>query len=189
MKLSFYYVDQGHIEYLKEKEIEYRGFTTVPNLKYASKTKFVYGVVMQIGELNYFVPVTSYNRSKEDNIVIKVTEHKRMKLVGSLRFNYMIPVPGFCLTPVNFKDTSFSEEYKILLDKEYRYLKKNVGIGTIQKQAKKTYEKVLGGTDLQLIKNSCAFQLLERACLEYIDNHLPARDMNREVEKWLNKKK
>ena len=126
MKLSFYYVDQGYIEYLKEKEIEYRGFTTVPNLKYASKTKFVYGVVMQIGELNYFVPVTSYNRSKEDNMIIKITEHK----------------------------------YKILLDKEYRYLKKNVGIGTIQKQAKNTYEKVIDGTDLQLVKNSCAFQLL-----------------------------
>lgn len=136
MKLSFYYVDQGYIEYLKEKEIEYRGFTTVPNLKYASKTKFVYGVVMQIGELNYFVPVTSYNRSKEDNMIIKITEHK----------------------------------YKILLDKEYRYLKKNVGIGTIQKQAKNTYEKVIEGTDLQLVKNSCAFQLLEMACREYIEN-------------------
>ena len=87
MKLSFYYVDQGYIEYLKEKEIEYRGFTTVPNLNYANKTKFVYGVVMQIDELNYFVPVTSYNKSKEDNIVIKVTEHKIIKSVGSLRFN------------------------------------------------------------------------------------------------------
>lgn len=72
MKLSFYYVDQEYIEYLKEKEIEYRGFTTVPNLNYA----------------------------------------------------------------------------------------------------KKTYQKVLEGTDLQLLKNSCAFQLLEMACREYIEKHL-----------------
>lgn len=172
MKLSFYYVDQGYIDYLKEKEIEYRGFTTVPNLNYANKTKFVYGVVMQIDELNYFVPVTSYNKSKEDNIVIKVTEHKIIKSVGSLRFNYMIPVPVACLTSVNFKDMSFPEEYKTLLDKEYRYLKKSIGIGNIQKQAKKTYQKVLEGTDLQLLKNSCAFQLLEMACREYTEKYL-----------------
>ena len=76
MKLSFYYVDQGYIEYLKEKEIEYRGFTTVPNLKYASKTKFVYGVVMQIGELNYFVPVTYIDNRNDEKVEIIIDELK-----------------------------------------------------------------------------------------------------------------
>lgn len=40
MKVSFYYVNEEYIEYLKQKEIDYRGFTTVPNVKYNSKSKF-----------------------------------------------------------------------------------------------------------------------------------------------------
>ena len=172
MKLSFYYVDQDYIDYLKAVELEQRGFTTVPNVAYANKEKFVYGVVMQIDELNYFVPVTSYNSSKEDNVLIKVKDHNIMKSVGSLRFNYMIPVPGFCLTAVDFTDPGFSKEYKILLEKEYRYLKKTVGVANIQKRARRTYEKVIEGTDLQLIRNSCAFLILEDACRKYIERRV-----------------
>lgn len=34
MKIAFYYVDIDYINYLKQKEIEYRGFTTIPNFEY-----------------------------------------------------------------------------------------------------------------------------------------------------------
>lgn len=34
MKISFYYVDENYIKYLKEKEISARGFTCVPNVEY-----------------------------------------------------------------------------------------------------------------------------------------------------------
>lgn len=167
MKAAFYYVDEKYITYLKDIEIESRGFTTVPNVKYANSHKFVYGAVMSINEIDYFVPISSYIKKQEDNIVIKVKDrdNKRGKAVGSLRFNYMIPVPRKFLMPVDFKDTQFSEKDKVLLEKEYRFCKSKRS--SIQKQACRTYERVINKASLELIKNSCDFKLLEKACKEY----------------------
>ena len=54
MKKTFYYVDGKYIQYLKEVEIKERGFTTVPNVEYANHRKFVYGVIMEVNNINYF---------------------------------------------------------------------------------------------------------------------------------------
>lgn len=74
MKMSFYYVDERYIDYLKKTEIKYRGFTTVPNVKYANARKFVYGTVLTVGKYNYYVPVSSYNKPQEDNLVIRIKD-------------------------------------------------------------------------------------------------------------------
>lgn len=52
MKKSFYYVDADYIQYLKEIEINERGFTTVPNVEYANHNKFVYGIVMEVNRVD-----------------------------------------------------------------------------------------------------------------------------------------
>ena len=167
MKNAFYYVDEKYINYLKEAEINARNYTTVPNVRYANSEKFVYGTVMKMNDVNYFVPVSSYKKEQEDNIVIKVRDRnsKNGKAVGSLRFNYMIPVPENCLRPVNFKSNVFSEKDKILLEKEYRFCKSKMS--AIQKQAQRKYQRVVSGKNIDLIKNSCDFTLLERACRDY----------------------
>lgn len=64
MKIAFYFVDGEYIEYLKETEIENRGFTTVPNVHYANREKFVYGMVFEIHGISYFVPISSYVKKK-----------------------------------------------------------------------------------------------------------------------------
>lgn len=170
---SFYYIDEEYIKYLQEKEIEYRGFTCVPNVIYANKEKFVFGVVMNMSVDNqmipYFVPVTSYDKNQEDNILIKVKRNKQLVNVGSLRFNYMFPVPIRCAKQLDFRDKRYSNEYRLLLEQEYRYVKKAIKLVNIQKQAKKTYERVITGLDENLNKNSCAFSILEKAYLEYME--------------------
>lgn len=40
-KLNFYDVDEKYIEYLKNIEIESRGFTCVPNIIYSGERKFL----------------------------------------------------------------------------------------------------------------------------------------------------
>lgn len=135
-------------------------------------------------KMNYYVPVTSFHESKEDNIVIKVEstikvekedriiKRKIIKPVASLRFNYMFPVPKACLRTVNFQDrTIYTEEDSRFLDKEYRYIKDKIRITKLQKQAQKTYKNVLLGEDKKLLENSCDFEVLEKACLEYIKEH------------------
>lgn len=133
MFASFYYIDSEYIKFLQNKEIENRGFTCVPNVDYANKTKFTYGVVMEINSDNglkipYFVPITSYDKKQEDNILIKVKKGGALHTVGSLRFNYMFPVPAIkkCILELDFKDKNYTEDYKLLLEQEYRYIKKKL---------------------------------------------------------------
>lgn len=174
MFASFYYIDENYIKYLQTEEIKYRGFTCVPNVTYSNKEKFVFGIVLEVKTskcyIPYFVPVTSYNKNQEDNILIKVKHNKQLVCVGSLRFNYMFPVPIACTKQLDFKDKIYTNEYRLLLEQEYRYIKKTIKLVNIQKQAKKTYERVVGGLDENLSKNSCAFSILEQAYIEYIDN-------------------
>ncbi|MBO6242157.1 MAG: type III toxin-antitoxin system ToxN/AbiQ family toxin [Butyrivibrio sp.] len=166
MKISFYYVDSEYVEFLKDTEINARGFTRVPNVEYANRRKFVYGVIMKIGDINYYVPISSYKKAQEDNILIKIEDHKKQVVQGSMRFNYMFPVPKKCLVPVDFKDSQFTEKEKVVLQKEYKACKKL--LSQAQKRANKTYERVLAGENEELVKNSCDFSLLEKAYQDYV---------------------
>ena len=73
----------------------------------------------------------------------------------------MIPVPKDCLLPLDFKSEEFSQEYKILLEKEYKFCKTNRS--RIQKLAKKTYERIISAEDEELVRNSCMIKTLEEA--------------------------
>ena len=163
MKISFYYVDEEYIDYLKKREITERGFTTVPNMKYHKNDKFVYGVVLKVNEVDYYVPFSHYNKPQEDNILVKIDYHKEKRIAGSLRFNYMIPVPKRSLIPVDF--SVFDENRKVMLQKEYRACLSM--LSQILKRAMKTYNRVVNHVDDELSRNSCLFELLEIACKEY----------------------
>lgn len=47
---------------------------------------------MQINGMNYCVSVSSFDKKQEANILIRVPGDKK-EVKGSLRFNYMVPVP------------------------------------------------------------------------------------------------
>ena len=163
MKISFYYVDEKYIQYLKAIEVAERGFTTIPNMEYHAHDKFVYGVVLSINDVDYYVPFSHYDKQQEDNILIIVDYHKKKKIAGSLRFNYMFPVPKRCLKPVDF--SVFEEDRKILLRKEYKSCLSQ--LSKIQKKAIKTYNRVMCGNNIELVENSCLFSVLEDACIKY----------------------
>ena len=167
MKISFYYVDSEYIQYLKDTEVNAHGFTRVPNVDYANRKKFVYGVIMEIGDINYYVPISSYTKVQEDNLLIKIEDHKKIVAKGSMRFNYMFPVPKKCLVPVDFKDGKFSEKDKVMLQKEYKACKKM--LAQAQKRAKKTYQRVINAENEELVKNSCDFKLMEKAYQDFLE--------------------
>lgn len=96
----FYYVEDEYINFLKKKEIEKRNFTRVPNVHYWNTKKFVFGAVLEINNMLYFAPVTSYAKSQEDLILLR--DKKDNKILGSiwideLRYNFysrlIIPIP------------------------------------------------------------------------------------------------
>ena len=162
-KLNFYTVDLGYVDFLKKAEHEKRGFSRVPNMEYRDKhkPKFLCGIVLQVNNTDYYVPVTSYKQQKPDNFLIKADNGQA---VSSLRFNYMFPIPkGF--TSVRSISGEPDRAYRALLSQELRYCIQNQG--AIQHLAERTYKRVLLGKDQGLVTNSCDFSLLEQKCVEY----------------------
>jgi protein AbiQ len=163
--MDFYRVDEEYNKFLQKYEKKYRGVTKVPNIRYADRNKFAFGAVLEINGINYYVSVSSFDKKQEANILIRIPGDKQ-EVKGSLRFNYMIPVPNSCLERLIIKDVE-DEKYRLLLNKEYRFCIDNTE--KIQKKANKIYEMVTQNRKQVLTDNSCDFTLLEAAYREYID--------------------
>ena len=164
MKIAFYYVSPEYIDYLKDCEIKSRGYTCVPNVIYANRNKFVYGTVFNINNVNYYVPVSHSLKNKSESIIIKNLKNPTKQL-GSLRFNYMFPIPNSELQYLDVGKGNFSQKDIARIKHELSFCRKNKD--KILNQAQKTYEKVILGNDENLIKYSCDFKLLEQKCSEY----------------------
>ena len=164
-KLSFYDVDIDYIEYLKTEETKYRGYTKVPNIRYENNRKFLCGIVLKIAELEYYVPISSYKEEKSESFLIVFEDDKYNKIKGSLRFNYMIPVPKDCIEERIINDEK-NINRKIFLQKQLEYINSN--INTIKNRAERTYLRVINNYNPHLTENSCDFEFLEGKCREYI---------------------
>ena len=101
-------------------------------------------------------------------MVITVAGDKK-EVKGSLRFNYMVPVPDDCIQKLIIKDIK-DEKYRTLLNKEYQFCMDNTI--RIQKKATKIYEMVTTNRKQKLTDNSCAFSILEQGYQEYVENIL-----------------
>jgi len=169
--MDFYRINEDYNKFLQKYEKKKRGVTKVPNIRYTDHNKFAFGAVMQVKGLNYYVSVSSFNKRQEANLLIRVPGDKE-EVKGSLRFNYMVPVPDECLEKLIIKDVK-DEKYRLLLNKEYQFCMDNAE--RIQKKANKIYEMVTTNRKQVLTDNSCAFHILEDGCREYIENCLRAQ--------------
>lgn len=85
----------------------------------------------------YFAPVTSYAKSQEDLILLR--DKKDNKILGSIRFNYMIPVPKQCLHKLEIKSLP-TEKSRVHTSKELSFCRRKRD--NIYKTALKTYKRV-----------------------------------------------
>lgn len=163
MEICFYHINNDYINFLKKYEREQVGHTCVPNIQYKTSDEFVFGAVMDINGMSYFVPVSSYSKNQTDVILIRDKKNKS-DILGSLRFAYMLPVPRSCLIKLDIN--SITNEYsKVHISKELAFCRRERD--KIFKQAEKTYFRVINKVDKQLVKNSCDFKVLEQAYAEY----------------------
>lgn len=162
--MEFYFVDKNYVDFLQKVETKKRGFTKVPYISYESRDKFIFGVVLKVNQFNYYVSLSSFKVKQDANILIEVeTDAKKIK--GSLRFNYMFPVPEKCLTKIVIRDIK-DRKYRNLLNKEFKFCIDN--IEKIQQKAEQIYKLVTQNKRRVLVQNSCDFKTLESAYLEYI---------------------
>ena len=166
--MDFYRINEEYNSFLQRYEKEKRGITKVPNIRYTDRNKFAFGAVMQVNGMNYYVSVSSFDKKQEAKILIRISgDEKEVK--GSLRFNYMVPVPDECIEKLVIKDVE-DEKYRLLLNKEYKFCMNNAE--RIQKKANKIYEMVTTNRKQILTDNSCAFHILEDGYREYIEKYL-----------------
>ena len=166
--MDFYRINENYNQYLQRYEKEKRGVTKVPNIRYTERNKFAFGAVMQVNEINYYVSISSFDKKQEANILIRIPgDEKEVK--GSLRFNYMVPVPEECIERFVIKEIK-DEKYRSLLNKEYRFCMDNAD--RIEKKANKIYEMVTTNRKQILTDNSCDFKILEQGYREYVKNIL-----------------
>lgn len=109
------------------------------------------------------LPLT--DKKQEANILIRITGDI-VEVKGSLRFNYMFPVPDEFLEKVVINDIE-DDKYRALLYKEYRFCKESAE--KIQKKANKIYIMVTTNRKPLLTDNSCDFKLLEQGYRIYKD--------------------
>ena len=166
MELYFYYITEDYIDFLKKYETAKRGFTCVPNAQYWNTNKFTFGAVLEVNGEQYFVPVSSYDKKQQDVILMtdKNPKNKSNKILGSLRLAYMIPVPKSCIIKVDINKMP-TEYSRVHVSKELAFCRRNRD--KIQKQAQKTYDRVVSKQFPELTRNSCDFKLLEQAYIIY----------------------
>lgn len=147
--LFLYYVDDKYINYLHNVEPK------VPQAQsYYKNKKFYCGVVFSINGYDYFAPVSSCKDNYKTSIVIK----DKNTPISSIRFSFMVPVDKSMIKKLNIDDSSFTPEYKILLAKEIRFIKKNEK--AIRQKASKIYQYVTSGDPFH-ISVCCDFKKLE----------------------------
>lgn len=182
--IDFYYVDPAYVSYLQAAETAVHGSSHVPNVVYPDRNKFMFGSVLQLDGLKYFVPVSS-KTGKLPYFNLTITDPTdRVKTVkGSLRFPYMIPVPDAVLTRLSIRSIPTIGE-QTLITKERRFCQHN--LPKIRKLAHKTYQQVVSQSNLKLVANSCDFPLLENAYLTYCHSHsisVPLEDRKRILQR------
>ncbi|MDV0447401.1 Endoribonuclease ToxN [Methanosarcinaceae archaeon Ag5] len=167
--LNFYDVSKDYVAYLQESEKEKRGFTKVPNMEYPGrKQKFLCGIVLQVNGMDYYVPITSHKKQHSESILIYFKNQNDP--VGSLRFNFMIPIPKEMATYRDINNEA-DPKHRVFLAKEHKFIIENK-IHIFDK-AEKTYQLITQNKNPKLNENSCDFKFLEKRCLEYcIENNL-----------------
>lgn len=171
--MDYYVIDKNYINALKNID------SKVGNVEYGTdKLKFHLGIVLNMNNLNYYVPVSSpkvkHYRMKEDIDFIKIYDVVSRRLLCVLNLNNMIPVPSGFVEKLEYADIG---NYRTFIDQaeknSYIYLLKeelnfiNLNEERILRNAKKLYKKVKKRPNSRIANRCCNFIELENFCSSY----------------------
>ena len=162
--LQFYKIDKKFLAFLHNQDKKQNGFSCVPTMNYAAtqKEKFMCGVVLKIGNIDYFAPVSSYTKKQKDNVLLYDNENN---VTSSIRLNFMFPAPKDVCKIFDFEE-EVDNRYRAVVRKELQSANKQREI--IEKQANRTYYTVRQMIEKGNIpKWACNFPYLEELCKEW----------------------
>lgn len=158
--LQFYYVDKKYADYLRKFDKQ------VPSLNYDSHDKFFCGIVLKIGDIKYYAPISHETRKQQTNIIIT----DKGVPISSIKFCFMIPVPNSEITKLDFREIAKTDKaYADLLEAEYKFCKKNKT--AIYNKAKSVYR--IGSNEKHRLNYTCCkFKVLEKHMKAYIKSQV-----------------
>ena len=182
-QFKLYSVSDEYVEWLR------KDFPNVYSNKINSRThtrKYL-GVVLQIGQYNYYVPMSSPKDSDYQiagaskvikksivpiiRIVVKNSDGEK-ELKGTLRISHMIPVPESELELYDLENES-DDTYKDLVQNEMIFIRKNRE--KIDSNAKLLYkQKLANDTTAGYVKSALDYKALEGLCDLFIKRKIEA---------------
>ena len=171
-KIRLYTVKREYIDYLSQFD---NNIMHSDGENYKSERKYI-GIVLSIGEYNYFAPLSSPKDS--DYFYKNGKKHIRKSIVPIIRLITqegillskvklcsMIPVPSDCLTLYDY-DNERDIKYKTLIAKEIICLRKQKDL--IFKNAQILYnQKINNYEGINYLKSTVNFILAEKYCSKY----------------------
>lgn len=167
--LKIYKITDRYVRYLHQRDsrVQYNKDATRPYV----------GIVYTIGKYRYFVPMES---PKPNHANIKAGKHI-LKLDGGryglLGFNNMIPVPDEALILYDI-NAEPDDKYRNLLQHQITFCNRRKA--DILYHAQQTYLDVISRDNEFLMRISCDFKKLEKACKRYDVNYKPTKKADTE---------
>lgn len=178
-ELKFYKINREFLTFLHDKDEQRNGFSCVPTMNYTvtQKEKFMCGIILKIGDLDYFAPVSSYKKEQRDNVLLFDDDGNT---TSSIRLNFMFPAIKGTYKIYDF-ESEVEERYKSVVRQELHSANEKREI--IQKQANKTYYTVRQMINEGRAPNwACNFNYLERLCVEWEKTHQSDKPIFEEKE-------
>ena len=162
--LSFYFVDKDYVNYLRKFD------SKVPTLDYVTHDKFFCGVVLSIGGIKYYAPISHDITKQRTNFII----YHRDQEISSIKFSFMIPVPDDVVHRMDFNEIEKTDcKYADLLRTEYEYCRAHTS--EIYNKAEAVY-KIGTNPRHKLNTVCCDYNTLESVYLQYgkqTENNIP----------------
>lgn len=153
--IKFYDIDEKYVKYLQTIDSQ------VPDIHYSTNNKFVCGVVLHVGDFDYYAPISHMNIKQRTNFLI----YDKGKPISSIRFSFMVPAFKEVIQVKNFYDIAkYDKNYANLLNSEYKYCKSHEQ--EILKRALAVYN-IGCNKNHKLNYTCCDFKNLESASEKY----------------------
>lgn len=155
--MEFYYVETPYVDYLRTVDLK------VLQNKEVDHQRPYLGIVFTFNNIKYLIPLCS---SRGRFLTNKQQYHKILDgadFIAVLKFNNMIPVKDSVIAKIDFNQVT-DVPYKILLQKEYQFIKTNKTI--IFEKAEK-FIKHIWNSNAFYLSISNDFPLLENAMNKY----------------------
>jgi len=168
MSLRFYQADANYCDFLRKSD------PCVPHVQDDKNARPFVGVLLSIGNINYFAPLSS-PKPKHATMKNQVDFLKINNGVwGAINFNNMIPIHASCLKEINMKidpnDIKSEVDYKNLLANQLSWCNSNRA--TILSRAEKLYRIIVDGKGWSgLAQRCCDFEKGEDRYREYCSKH------------------